>query len=656
MFRVLTCLATEHDWRLVAVAALICLLASLTTINLFHRAQATAGRTRLGWLAAAGVATGCGIWATHFIAMLAYDPGIGIAYHIGLTFLSFVAAALVTGIGLSVAVYAPMSWGTPLGGAIVGIGVACMHYLGMSAVELPGRIAWSFDLVAASVLLGMVFGIAALMIAGRQRNRKGTFVAAIVLVLAIVSHHFTAMGAIDVLADPTRVVDSYSLSPAALAIAIAGIATAILSTSLAGAFVDKRLRQQNGCLEAALNNMSEGLCMFDDAARLVLCNERYIEMYRLDPGLAKPGVHLRELLEQRKASGTFDGDPDHYIDDAQRRMREKNDVQDVRELPDGRSISVSSRPMPGGGWVATHQDVTERRRRDQEHDSLAAQAERRSSIDVAIAAFRERVEAMLRTVGDNAGAMRATASTLFSASHKTSQRAERAVHTSNEASTNVEIAASAANELSASIAEISRQLGQASNLVGIAAKEAGATNDQIGSLANAAQKIGDVVKLIQDVAGQTNLLALNATIEAARAGEAGRGFAVVASEVKSLAVQTAKATEEIASQIAGVQASTGTAVEAIRRISDRMQEINVHTAAVAASVQQQNAATGEISDNVTSAAQGTKEIVAALSEVAGAATETRGSAETVLSASEAVETAAANLRQEVEGFLQKVAV
>ena len=124
--------------------------------------------------------------------------------------------------------------------------------------------------------------------------------------------------------------------------------------------------------------------------------------------------------------------------------------------------------------------------------------------------------------------------------------------------------------------------------------EASATNDQIGSLANAAQKIGDVVKLIQDVAGQTNLLALNATIEAARAGEAGRGFAVVASEVKSLAVKTAKATEEIAGQIAGVQASTGAAVEAIRRISDRMREINNHTAAVAASVQQQNADTGEI--------------------------------------------------------------
>ena len=418
----------------------------------------------------------------------------------------------------------------------------------------------------------------------------------------------------------------------------------------------RRARQQKMHFEAALNNMSEGLCMFDASTRLVLCNERYIEMYRLDPELATPGALLRELLEQRKRSGTFTGDSDSYIEDTLRRMRASSGLQDIRDMPDGRVISVSSRPMRGGGWVATHQDITERRRRDQEHDRMAAQEQRRATVDTAIAVFRERAEAMLQTVGETALAMRSTATTLFAASSKTSQRAEGAVHTSNEASTNVEIAASAANELSASIDEISRQLGQTNNLVGIAVTEASATNDQIGSLANAAQKIGDVVKLIQDVAGQTNLLALNATIEAARAGEAGRGFAVVASEVKSLAVQTAKATEEIAGQIAGVQASTGTAVEAIRRISDRMREINNHTAAVAASVQQQNAATGEISQNVASAAAGTKEIVTALGEVAGAVTEARGSAETVLAASEAVETAAADLRAEVADFLHKVAV
>jgi methyl-accepting chemotaxis protein len=221
---------------------------------------------------------------------------------------------------------------------------------------------------------------------------------------------------------------------------------------------------------------------------------------------------------------------------------------------------------------------------------------------------------------------------------------------------NVEIVAGAAEELAASIAEISRRLEQTNQIVDTAVAEAGSTHSEIGSLAQSAQKIGDVVKLIQDVAEQTNLLALNATIEAARAGDAGRGFAVVASEVKSLAVQTAKATEEIASQIVSVQVSTGAAVEAIRRIADRMKEISSYTSGAAASVRQQQAATGEISQNVMSAAQSSKEIAAVLGDVTGAAVETRSSAETVLAASEAVESAASSLREEVEGFLEKVAV
>jgi methyl-accepting chemotaxis protein len=437
---------------------------------------------------------------------------------------------------------------------------------------------------------------------------------------------------------------------------LTAFAAAFLGATLVALALYRRGRKQNAQLVTALNNMSEGLCMFDASARLIMRNERYVEMYGLPSDLAKPGVSLRELLEFRIRAGAFAGDPDQYVADTLERMKHGKIVQDVRERPGGIFIAVSSRPMPDGGWVATHQDITERRRQDQERESLAAQERRRATIDAAIAAFRERVEAMLKTVGDSAVQMRTTATTLFASSRNASQRAEGAVQSSNEASTNVETAASAANELSTSIDEISRQLGQTNNLVGIASSEAATTNDQIGSLANAAQKIGDVVKLIQDVAGQTNLLALNATIEAARAGEAGRGFAVVASEVKSLAVQTGKATEEIAGQIAAVQASTGTAVEAIRRIVERMHEINHHTAAVAASVQQQNSATGEITQNVISAAKGTKEIVVALGEVAGAAIETRGSAETMLAASEAVEKAAGDLRSEVEGFLQKVAV
>ncbi|MGH6767709.1 MAG: MHYT domain-containing protein [Xanthobacteraceae bacterium] len=655
MYRILNCLATEHDWRLVIVAGVICLLASLVAINLYRGARATTGRGRMIRLATAGCATGFGIWATHFIAMLAYDPGVGVAYNIGLTTLSLAAAAAVTAVGLGVAAYAPGIAGAAIGGGIVGAGVACMHYLGMWAVELPGRIQWDGGLVAASIVIGMLLGMAALAAAARRSGKRWTLAATVLLTLAIVSHHFTAMGAVEIVPDPTRVISPFSIPPTLLSLAVAIAAAAVLGASLAAAFVDRRTRERNAQLASALDNMTQGLCMFDASGRLIICNERYLDMYGLTRKQAYPGCPLRELLERRQANGTFFHDIDEYVAAAKRRVVEGRVFSNVVEVRD-RIISISNRPDPGGGWVSTHEDITEQRRYDQERDSMALQEQRRAAMEAAIAVFRPRVENMLKTVGENAVAMRSTASTLFAASNTTSQRAEGAVDTSNEASVNVEIAAGAAEELSASIAEISRQLSQTNNLVRIAVEEAAATNAQIGSLAQVAQKIGDVVELIQDVAGQTNLLALNATIEAARAGEAGRGFAVVASEVKSLAVQTAKATEDISGQIAAMQASTGTSVEAIGRIAERMREISQFTSAAAASVQQQNAATGEISQNVMSAAQGTKQIVSVLGDVAGAATETRTSAETVFAAAKAVETAAADLRSEVEGFLQKVAV
>ena len=287
---------------------------------------------------------------------------------------------------------------------------------------------------------------------------------------------------------------------------------------------------------------------------------------------------------------------------------------------------------------------------------MAELENRRTVIEDAIAWFRQRVESVLKAVSADAGSMQTTAANLFGSSDQTSQRAQRAVEASQHASASAAGAASAASEMSRSIGEISEQLTRTTNVMRAALDEAQSTNQQIGSLADAAQKIGAVVKLIRDIAGQTNLLALNATIEAARAGEAGRGFAVVASEVKSLAVQTAKATEDIAGQILAVQDSTTAAVAAIRGITDRMREISSYTSAVAAAVEEQNSATSEISQNVESAAQGSGLIVTVLGEVAGAATATRSSAESVLNASKSVESAVANMRGEVESFLGKVAV
>ena len=293
---------------------------------------------------------------------------------------------------------------------------------------------------------------------------------------------------------------------------------------------------------------------------------------------------------------------------------------------------------------------------EKERETLGQQELRRREADKAILEFRQNVHSMLKSVSESATALKTTAVKLAETSAAASQRSQEAGSTSNEASSNVETAAAAADELLSSIGEIGRQLHQTADIVRLANSEAEATNGEIAGLAQAAQKIGDVVDLIRDIAEQTNLLALNATIEAARAGEAGKGFAVVASEVKSLAVQTAKATEEISGQISAVQNSTTKAVSAIGGITARMQEINRHTGSVASAIEQQKAATSEISRNVSSAAQATKVVVSVLGDVTSAASETNASTRTVLASSEAVETAASRLGTEVENFLVKVAV
>jgi methyl-accepting chemotaxis protein len=435
----------------------------------------------------------------------------------------------------------------------------------------------------------------------------------------------------------------------ALALVGALCALAILVVAL------HRVRGRNSRLSAALDNMSTALCMFDSAARIVVVNRRYVDMYKLSPKVVHPGCTLIDLLRHRKETGLLTGDPEKYYRDIMDGVRTGKMTTWRVATGDGRYIHAVNLPMPGGGWVTTHEDVTEQHQLEQQRDAMTAQEGRRATVESAISAFRERMDTLLKSVSESADAMKATSTALSSVSGQTSQRAESAVKASDEASQNVRTAADAADEMSHSIAEIGSRLDQTNKVVRLAVTEAHATDSAIEALAAAAQKIGDVVKLIRDIAGQTNLLALNATIEAARAGEAGRGFAVVASEVKSLAVQTANATEEIASQILSVQGSTTGAVEAIRRIAERMREIEHYTSSVAASVEEQSAATGQISDNVSNAAKGTAVAFTVLREVAGAATETRGSAFTVLESSQAVESAVATLRGEIRNFLEKVA-
>ncbi len=287
-------------------------------------------------------------------------------------------------------------------------------------------------------------------------------------------------------------------------------------------------------------------------------------------------------------------------------------------------------------------------------EDRVARENRQHQIDGLIADFDVTIETALGAVASNTAEMENTARVLSGIADDTSGRAATAAASSEEASSNVQTVASAAEELSASIEEIRRRVDETKKIVGGAADAADATNQKVLSLDGAAQKIGEVVNLIQDIAEQTNLLALNATIEAARAGEMGKGFAVVASEVKELATQTSKATEEISTQIADIQGSSRDAVGAIEMIAKTMLDVNEYTSSIAAAVEQQGAATLEISQNVQQAAVGTQDVAQNIVGVTTSATETTQSANNVLSASQEVSGQTVSLRETISKFLTDV--
>ena len=243
MLTVYNCIFYEHDLRLVGLAAVICTLASFTAITLLHHVRKSTGNIRHVWLAVSATATGFGIWATHFVAMLAFSPGIPSGYNVTLTFLSLIAAILLTGAGLAVALSKTLPGSAWLGGAIVGGGIATMHYTGMAAFEVEGRIVWDPTLVAISIALGALIGAMALPVGLRDGSMKSKIYGALLLTLAICSHHFTAMGAVAIIPDPTIMVSKSALPTSWLAIAVALASFGIILLALAGLALDIRDRR-----------------------------------------------------------------------------------------------------------------------------------------------------------------------------------------------------------------------------------------------------------------------------------------------------------------------------------------------------------------------------------------------------------------------------
>ena len=333
------------------------------------------------------------------------------------------------------------------------------------------------------------------------------------------------------------------------------------------------------------------------------------------------------------------------------RVRQQQHEEEQRRMKDEAAKAEERRQREA---EEAKRRAEEERRAEQERLKAEAEKQRRAEMVALADGFEATVKGVVETVSSSASEMQSSSTSMSATAEETSRQATAVAAASEQASSNVQTVATAAEELSSSIQEITRQVTESSKMAKEAVDQARSTGATVDGLAVAAQKIGDVVKLITDIASQTNLLALNATIEAARAGEAGKGFAVVASEVKSLATQTAKATEEIARQIEAVQSKTGDAVGAIQEIGKTIEQVNEIAASIASAMEEQGAATQEISRNVQQAAQGTQEVNKNIASVTEASGEVGAAATQMNGASGELAKQAETLRAEVDKFIGRV--
>ena len=364
---ILAVLTGEQFYVLLALAAMVGWLGSLGTIGLFRLARNAPVPSATAWLLIGGSSTGIAVWATDLIVTLASIPDLPIRYHPARIALALAAAIAVMTAGLWVAAKGTAFWRAPVGGAILGAGVAAMHYLGVWSLELPGRVTLSVGWVAASVALSLFFGTAALTIAVLRADRRGLFAATTLLALGVVAHQLVAMTAVTIVSDPTRTIAAFAVSHLSLAFGTAGAAIAMLLFCFAGAFADRSHREMTGernlLLNDALRTMAQGLCMFDGGGRLAFWNNRFAEMYGVQ-GKLQVGFTLREVLQQRIVAGTLGEDPDEYARRANTAAQAGVPFRHIFELPDGRKISVANQARPTGGWVSTHEDITELKQRE----------------------------------------------------------------------------------------------------------------------------------------------------------------------------------------------------------------------------------------------------------------------------------------------------
>lgn len=376
MFDLYYCITGEHDLRLVVLAAVVCLVATASAVLLLRQAKLSSGRGRTHWTIVAGITTGLGIWTTHFVAMLGYDPGIVVGYDLEHTALSLVIAMGLTTAGFVTAIQRRNRFRRALAALMVGGGIATMHYVGMSAVQFPGTFSWDAGYVALSLLFAVlpIYPALVLTLDGGRLWRGAA--AAGLMTLAIVLLHFIGMTALTIIPIPGDEVPAMLLSSGAMSLSLATGAIGILLLSCAAVLVTRRtqaeLRVQ---LDLALSNMHQGLCLFDRDERLILRNQRFLDMWGLAEDDCPPGLTLKEVtFTAMRGRHAMPVDDEWYarmhgvLSDG---LADPGSAPVVAEIGDQMVLSIASRALPDGGWVSTFDDITERRRSEEKIAFLA---------------------------------------------------------------------------------------------------------------------------------------------------------------------------------------------------------------------------------------------------------------------------------------------
>ena len=378
MFAILSCIFVQHDLRLVALAALICVVASSTAFGFHARGLRASGGLRWAWLGLTGLVAGSGVWATHFLAMLAYQPSLKMGYDLTETLASLAAAVLGMGLGFSLPAWRRQAGVDVVGGAITGCSVAVMHYMGIDAIRTQAHVLWDPRFVVASVLIGAAGGMAAFSVRRKVRGVWAWAPPAALLVLGIVGLHFTAMTAVTLLPDPSLAVPAQAVGRAGLAIATSGLAAFIL---LAGAslMLMERLGQHNtfASLRHALNAVPAGLAFYDSSDRLKIWNGAFAALSTASGIEAEVGRPRRDFIEAASGAGWFDQTdegPRRWVDELDARARPA--TSEFR-LPDGRWLRHEAFRTDDGGGVTVLTDITEQK------ESAAAMAAARDAAEAA---------------------------------------------------------------------------------------------------------------------------------------------------------------------------------------------------------------------------------------------------------------------------------